>query len=86
MPSTKTWELVLVGECMVTRPFSMYDEPEFRAVLNLLRRSDVTYAHLEMNLGDFEELDWPARGDWTGSYMMAEPRLADDLRWVGEWS
>jgi poly-gamma-glutamate capsule biosynthesis protein CapA/YwtB (metallophosphatase superfamily) len=83
MPSTRTWDLVLVGECMVTRPFAMRDEPEFQAVLELLRHSDATYAHLEMNLGDFEELDWPARGDWTGSYMMADPRLADDLRWAG---
>jgi poly-gamma-glutamate capsule biosynthesis protein CapA/YwtB (metallophosphatase superfamily) len=83
MPSTKSWDLTLVGECMVSRPFAMHDEPEFRAVLDLMRRSDATYAHLEMNLGDFDELDWPARGDWTGSYMMAEPRLADDLRWAG---
>jgi poly-gamma-glutamate capsule biosynthesis protein CapA/YwtB (metallophosphatase superfamily) len=83
MQPMKTWRVALAGECMVTRPFSMHDEPEFRAVLDLLRTSDVTYAHLEMNLGEFAELDWPARGDWTGSYMMGDPRVADDLRWSG---
>jgi poly-gamma-glutamate synthesis protein (capsule biosynthesis protein) len=83
MQSLKVWNVALAGECMVTRPFSMHDEPEFLAAVDLLRSADVTYAHLEMNLGEFEELEWPARGDWTGSYMMGDPRLAGDLKWAG---
>ena len=83
MASAKTWKVALVGECMATRPFSMHDEPEFLSALKLLRESDVTYAHLEMNLGEYEELDWPAKGDWLGSYMMAEPKIASELKWAG---
>jgi poly-gamma-glutamate capsule biosynthesis protein CapA/YwtB (metallophosphatase superfamily) len=82
MPSRK-WKVVVAGECMVSRPFSVHDEPEFLGVIDLLRDSDVTYAHLEMNLGEFDELDWPARGDWIGSYMIADPKIADDLKWAG---
>lgn len=68
---------------MTSRSFSMHDEPEFLAVLDLLRNSDFTYAHLEMNFGNYDELEWPARGDWTASYMMADPRLAAELKWAG---
>lgn len=77
------WDVAVAGECMVTRPFSMHHEPEFTAVASLLRQADVTYAHLEMNLGEFGGVGWPARGDWFGSYMLADPRLAHDLRWLG---
>ena len=78
-----TWNVVVAGEAMVSRPFSMHKEPEFLSIMKLLRESDVTYAHLEMNLGDFEELQWAAKGNWSGSYMIAEPRIAEDLKWAG---
>lgn len=35
-----------------------------------------------MYLGDFSEVH-PARGDWYGSYMLADPHIARDLRWLG---
>lgn len=76
------WSIAIAGECMVTRPFSMHSEEEFMGVRELFAGSDVTYAHLEMNLGDHRELH-PARGDWFGSYMLAEKRLAEELRWLG---
>ncbi len=75
--------MALAGECMIARPFSMHDDPEFLAVCDLLRSADAAYAHLEVNFGDFEDLDWPARGDWTASYMIAEPELAGELAWAG---
>ena len=78
-----TWNVVVAGEAMVSRPFSMHKDPEFLSILKLLRESDVTYAHLEMNLGDFDELQWAAKGNWSGSYMIADPRIAEDLRWAG---
>ena len=83
MPDHREWNVVLAGECMIARPFSMHDDPGFLAVIDELRRSDVTYAHLEMNFGAFGELDWPSRGDWTASYMIAEPALAGELAWAG---
>lgn len=76
------WSIAIAGECMVTRPFSMRCEEEFLGVRELFAGADVTYAHLEMNLGDHRELH-AARGDWFGSYMLAERRLAEELRWLG---
>jgi len=73
----------LAGECMAARPFAMHDDRASMAVIDLLRRPDLTYGHLEMNLADYGELDYPARGDWLGSFMMADPQVARDLKWAG---
>ena len=81
--SAKPWDVVVAGECMVARPFSMHDDERFRAVIELLRQSDVTYAHLETSIGEYEEMGPAKSGDWIGSYLLAEPAIADELKWAG---
>jgi poly-gamma-glutamate capsule biosynthesis protein CapA/YwtB (metallophosphatase superfamily) len=84
-----TWNVVVAGETMSARPFSMHTEPEFLAVVKLLRDSDITYAHLEMNLGEPEELKWAAHGAGKAgsaggaSFLMAPSKVAQDLKWAG---
>jgi poly-gamma-glutamate synthesis protein (capsule biosynthesis protein) len=78
-----SWRLAVVGEAMVSRPFAMHDEPEFLGLAELLRGADLTYGHLEMNFGRFDSGAWPARGGSTGSFMLADPMIANDLRWLG---
>ncbi|WP_335983981.1 CapA family protein [Streptomyces sp. CA2R106] len=75
--------ITLAGECMVTRPFSVFDEPGFVGVLDRLRSADLTYAHVETNFGRFSEVQAPSRGDQIGSYFLTDPRVAGDLRWAG---
>lgn len=75
--------IALAGECMVTRPFSVHDEPEFTGALDRLRGADLTYAHIETNFGEFSEVQAPARGDQVGSYFLTDPQVAQDLRWAG---
>lgn len=53
------------------------------AVVDLLRGADLTYGHLEMNLADYSELTYAAKGDWLGSFFAADPRIARDLKWAG---
>ncbi len=77
------WNVALAGECMVARPFAMHDDPASMAVIDLLRSADLTYAHLEMNLAHYRELTYTSRGDWLGSFMMADPQVAYDLKWAG---
>jgi poly-gamma-glutamate synthesis protein (capsule biosynthesis protein) len=73
-----------VGELMPVRPFSMQTEPEFLALLKLMRESDLTYGHLEMNLADDNEVAWAARGSSGGAgYLIADARLADEIKWAG---
>jgi poly-gamma-glutamate capsule biosynthesis protein CapA/YwtB (metallophosphatase superfamily) len=78
-----SWNVALAGECMVSRPFAIHDDQASMQVIDLLRRADLTYAHLEMNLADYSELEYPSRGDWLGSFMMADPTIARDLKWAG---
>lgn len=73
----------VVGESMATRPFSRGSEPAFRSVMSRMQAADITYAHLEGNLGHFHEVGAPARSDQIGSYFLADPRIAADLRWAG---
>lgn len=83
MSSYRIWKVAIAGEVMASRPFSMHGEPEFLGILKLLRESDVTYTHLETNLGEIEEIDWAAKGEYTGSFFMCDPKIADDLKWAG---
>lgn len=83
MVSTRNWKVALAGECMVCRPFAMHDEPDFLEIWDVLKDADVTYGHLEMNFADYDELKWPARGQGIGSFMMADPEIAKDLKWAG---
>ena len=73
-----------VGELMPVRPFSMQTEPEFLDVIKLLRESDLTYGHLEMNLADDNEIAWAARGSsGAAGYLIADAMLADEIKWAG---
>ncbi|MFT4085469.1 MAG: CapA family protein [Nocardioides sp.] len=83
MSRGNTWSVAIAGECMVTRPFAMHDEPKFLEVMERLRSSDFTYAHVETNFGEFGEVEAPARSDQIGSYFMTDPQVAHDLRWAG---
>ncbi|WP_180899720.1 CapA family protein [Martelella soudanensis] len=83
METKGDWRVSLAGECMVSRPFSMHDEPEFLEVWDLIKDADVSYGHLEMNFAVPEELKWPARGQGIGSFMMSDPAIAKDLKWAG---
>jgi poly-gamma-glutamate capsule biosynthesis protein CapA/YwtB (metallophosphatase superfamily) len=82
-PDDNTWNVIVCGEAMVCRPFSMRKDPEFLSVVKLMRESDVTYAHSEMNYGDLNELQWASRNDWAGSFMISDPQVAKDLKWMG---
>ena len=75
------WRVAAAGECMLSRTFMHHDEPDFLKIKEIMDAADVCYSHLEMNLGDFTAA--PARGDWIGSYMMADPALAAELHELG---
>ncbi len=83
MNSERIWEVAIAGEVMASRPFAMHDEPEFLSIVKLLREADVTYAHLEANLGEAEEIEWAAKGDHTGSFFLCDPQIAADRKWAG---
>jgi len=72
--------MALVGDAIITRPFSQYKEPEFTRMIELLRDADVSFANLEMLFHDYEPYPMHESG---GTWMRAEPALAKQLTWAG---
>jgi poly-gamma-glutamate capsule biosynthesis protein CapA/YwtB (metallophosphatase superfamily) len=72
--------LAAVGDAIATRPFTVYEEPRFRDVVDRLRDADVSMVNLEVLLHDYEGYPAATSG---GTYMRAPPRIADDLEWAG---
>ena len=77
---TQPWTIAGVGDALVTMRFSMYDEPRFLDVIKRLRESDVAFANLEMLFHEFEGA--PA-SESAGTWMGADPAVAEDLKWAG---
>jgi len=76
--------MAAMGEAMVGRRFANEGDPNFLALVKLLRDADVSYCHLETNLGDDEELQWAARGSAGASgYLITEGDMAKDFAWAG---
>jgi poly-gamma-glutamate capsule biosynthesis protein CapA/YwtB (metallophosphatase superfamily) len=75
-------DVAIAGEYLAARPFSQLKDPGMLGIRDLLRDADVAYAHLEMNFGGPSAL-YAGRGDSFGSYMLADPLVARDLRWLG---
>ena len=78
--SSPDFTLALVGDSIITRKISVYAEPAFTRVIDLIRNADVAFANLEMLFHDYEPYASAASG---GTYMRAEPALVKDLVWAG---
>ncbi|WP_129116337.1 CapA family protein [Halegenticoccus tardaugens] len=69
-----------VGDAIVTRKFSVYEEPQFQTLINEIQNADVSLANLEVLLHDYEGYPSAQSG---GTYMRAPPWVADELSWAG---
>jgi poly-gamma-glutamate synthesis protein (capsule biosynthesis protein) len=80
--ATQTPEMsfALTGDSIITRKLSVYNEPAFMRVVNLIRDADVAFTNLEMLFHDYEPYAMSSSG---GTYMRAEPSLVKDLVWAG---
>ncbi len=70
----------LTGDSIITRKFSVYAEPAFTRIIELIRSADAAFTNLEMLFHDYEPYASAASG---GTYMRAEPALVKDLVWAG---
>ena len=72
--------MALTGDSIITRRLSVYEEPEFLQMIELLRSADMAFTNLEMLFHDYEPYPMAESG---GTWMRADPALADDLVWAG---
>jgi poly-gamma-glutamate synthesis protein (capsule biosynthesis protein) len=75
-----TFSLALTGDSIITQRLSPYREPEFVSLIELLRGADAAFTNLEMLFHDYEG---PPSHESGGTWMRADPRLANELTWAG---
>ncbi|MFO7769537.1 MAG: CapA family protein [bacterium] len=72
--------MALTGDSIITRRLSVYEEPEFLAMVDLIRSADVAFTNLEMLFHDYEPFPMHESG---GTFMRGDPSLAGELVWAG---
>lgn len=72
--------MALTGDSIITRRLSVYQEPAFLKLMDLVRGADVAFTNLEMLFHDYEPY---AMNESGGTYMRAEPALVKELVWAG---
>jgi hypothetical protein len=74
--------MAMVGDLIITRALSVYEEPEFLKLRDLIHGATVALGNMEMLLHDFEPDVIPAAQS-GGTYMAAHPDMAKELAWMG---
>ncbi len=72
--------LALTGDSIITRKLSVYEEPQFLRMIDLLREADLAFTNIEVLFHDWES--WPMSSS-GGTYMRAQPELVREFVWAG---
>ncbi len=72
--------LALTGDSIITRKLSVYEEPEFLRMIDLLRGADLAFTNIEVLFHDWESYPMSSSG---GTYMRAQPELVHEFTWAG---
>jgi poly-gamma-glutamate capsule biosynthesis protein CapA/YwtB (metallophosphatase superfamily) len=72
--------MAFCGDIMPSRRLTVYREPEFLALRDLLLGTDSRFANLESSVVRYHE-GFPAVR--AGTHMVTEPELLEDLKWFG---
>jgi poly-gamma-glutamate synthesis protein (capsule biosynthesis protein) len=72
--------MALTGDSIITRKISVYKEPEFLGMIDIIRSADVAFTNLEMLFHDYEPYPMAESG---GTWMRGDPELAAEIAWAG---
>jgi poly-gamma-glutamate synthesis protein (capsule biosynthesis protein) len=72
--------IALAGDTMLTRKLTPFKEERFLELREILRGADAAFANLEGTVHTWEE---GTPGITQGTFMTTDPRLLEDLRWLG---
>ena len=73
-------DFALAGEALISQGLSMYTEPNYLKLVELIRGADARYVHLEMLFHNYEH---PPTDKRVGTYMRCDPKFIADLQWMG---
>ena len=79
-PASEPFTMALTGDSIITRKLSVYDEPEYLDLIEIVRDADVAFTNLEMLFHDYEPYPMAESG---GTWMRGAPELAAELKWAG---
>jgi Putative enzyme of poly-gamma-glutamate biosynthesis (capsule formation) len=78
-----TLTVALSGDSIVNRRISACDDEGFLSLIDEIRAADIGFTHLEMNLLDeADDHAYPA-AEAGGTWMSAQPRIAEEFAWAG---
>jgi poly-gamma-glutamate capsule biosynthesis protein CapA/YwtB (metallophosphatase superfamily) len=72
--------IALAGDTMLTRKLTPFTEERFLKLQKILRGADAAFANLE---GTVHTWDEGTPGITQGTFMTTEPKLLEDLKWLG---
>ncbi|MGB8404306.1 MAG: CapA family protein [Mycobacterium sp.] len=78
-----TYSFALTGDVIMNTPVSVCRDEDVLAAVDVLRDADVTHAHLEIPLHDFDRADIFGAAEGALSWMRGPTRMASELRWLG---
>src|SRR6478672_12225196 len=74
--------IALLGDIMMTRSVSVFREPEYLEMRDMLNAADAVFANFEACAHPYLEDAHQQRLE-GGSYVTTEPALLKDLKWLG---
>lgn len=72
--------LVLTGDSIITQRLSVFKEPEFTGLMDIIRGSDAAFTNLETLFHDYEG---PPAHESGGTWMRTDPPIIKELVWAG---
>jgi len=76
-------DFALTGDAIITRKLSVYQEQEFLEIRDLIRNATAAFTNAEVLFLDYDEPDVIPSSSSGGTYMRAEPEMAEELTWMG---
>lgn len=80
---TGAYHLALTGDVIMNTRVSGCRDPDVLAAIDLLRTADVTHAHLEIPLHDFDRDDVFGAAEGAMAWYRGPTAIAGELRWLG---
>lgn len=75
--------MVAVGDLIVSRPLTKFQDSEFGTIVKILRDADVTFGNMETNIFDIRSFKGSPQAEYGGAYHVSLPELGSDLKAMG---
>lgn len=79
-PLKRKLTLTATGDSLFTQRLSMFTEPNFLQMVDVIQSADVRFTNLEMLLHKFEGYPAAVSG---GTWVQADPSMLKELQWLG---